>query len=488
MKTNYLFTTTLATTMQNSNPTTVKVEYVLNAIKNGSKKTDELIQSARNIFKQYGKSSEYKKFRTNNIPVIMWGCSSFNKKRSKDSVNSINGFIYADFDNCTKEEVLNENGSKYIYALWNSISETGCGGLIKIEGLTKENYSTTYNQLQFLFSNKLDPAAKDICRCNFLSKDENLYLNLNAETYEVQKSISPSNISPSSSSITQKYTFLHNEIKKNNADIFYSGEGDYTYYKNGIDIIKTYFPKYIKKGKRRNVLLAYLSNFFALNPNTFSYEMVRHIIKTNENRIEGTLEDKKIEGIYNTLKKQIEKNELHIHTSKRKIIFSPEVKTKEEKLKLIGQAKVQNTISLIDSFFGDELLNIEEKVTYKTISQFTGLSEITIKKRLTIEHKEFLKEHNSKFIKRRKKEMQKSISPSNITKEEVIDGILSDKYIRFNFIEKFSIEEVKKFGGINGLKNEFCSSRNDLMNGIYNYIISNYKGDLKQAIRNTIKK
>lgn len=87
-----------------------------------------------------------------------------------------------------------------------------------------------------------------------------------------------------------------------------------------------------------------------------------------------------------------------------------------------------------------------------------------------------------------KEEMQKGISLSNITKEEVINYILNDKDIRFNFIEKFSMEEVKKFGEINGLKNEFCSSRNDLMNGIYNYIIINYKGDLKQAIRNTIKK
>lgn len=86
-----------------------------------------------------------------------------------------------------------------------------------------------------------------------------------------------------------------------------------------------------------------------------------------------------------------------------------------------------------------------------------------------------------------KEEMQKSISLSNITKEEVIDEILNDKEIRYIFIEKFTMEEVKKFGGVNGLKNEFCSSRNDLMNGIYKYIINNYKGNLKQAIRNTIK-
>jgi hypothetical protein len=74
-----------------------------------------------------------------------------------------------------------------------------------------------------------------------------------------------------------------------------------------------------------------------------------------------------------------------------------------------------------------------------------------------------------------------------VSKEEVIDEILSDKDIRFNFIEKFSVEEIRQFGGMSGLKNEFCSSRNDFMNGIYNYVISNYKGDLKQAIRNTIR-
>lgn len=76
---------------------------------------------------------------------------------------------------------------------------------------------------------------------------------------------------------------------------------------------------------------------------------------------------------------------------------------------------------------------------------------------------------------------------NTISKEEVINEIMNDKDIRFNFIGKFSIEEIRQFGGMDGLKNEFCSSRNDLMNGIYNYIISNYKGDLRQAIRNTIR-
>jgi hypothetical protein len=133
----------------------------------------DLIQSGKfksevNKARQYErKSKEYIDIKSK-IPCITWA-SLIEEERNLNNVKELSGFIYLDFDNQDVEV------DEYTYAQWKSLSGQGCGKLIKVDNLTKENFKST---LEFLLDN-YDTADKlnDMCRLNILSSDKDLYYN-----------------------------------------------------------------------------------------------------------------------------------------------------------------------------------------------------------------------------------------------------------------------------------------------------------------------
>jgi hypothetical protein len=140
----------------------------------------DVIQSGKfksevNKARQYErKSKEYIDIKSK-IPCITWA-SLIEEERNLKNVKELSGFIYLDFDNQDVEV------DEYTYAQWKSLSGQGCGKLIKVDNLTKENFKST---LEFLLDN-YDTADKlsDMCRLNILSSDKDLYYNNNSQSIQ----------------------------------------------------------------------------------------------------------------------------------------------------------------------------------------------------------------------------------------------------------------------------------------------------------------
>ena len=397
--------------IEDKKPMIVSFDTLINRIKSGHYTTDVQISVARSLYKREGKTEHYKSFRRNVIPGVCWGIKSLysNTSRRASNINDVTGFMYIDADNISKEELLSLEGGRFIKYLWLSLSETGIGGILEVEGLNKDNYKETYKYInETYFDNKLDESTCDITRINYLSKDINMYSNLDNELIKVQfvSNIqnNPSSLIPPITplQLTPNCTFIQtNRFRLNNADEHFTGSTEVlSYYKDGVDTVTSFIPKFVRKGSRRKVLLAYFTNFFALNPHLFTLERLLVMYDNIKNRFEGSVEENKLIGIFKTIESQFKTGELKVnYNKKRKVIFNPMIKDKETKIaamnQKLGEEKVAKTISKIDEFFGDEICNINKKVTYDDIVKFTGISLRTIKTRITEEQKQIIKEHNN---------------------------------------------------------------------------------------------
>ena len=143
------------------------------------------------------------------------------------------------------------------------------------------------------------------------------------------------------------------------------------------------------------VIRDYINNLICLNPN-ISYFQTFIVVKGVEKRLKYiNFEDKIIQMI---IKEKI--NDLNngilkpVNTKIKKFWVNP---VSENKLDIYHKTKKDNSIMLLERFFGDDILNINEKVTYDTVVEYTKLSLRTVKSRLTNEMKLSIKNHNKEI-------------------------------------------------------------------------------------------
>ena len=136
------------------------------------------VLAAREEFGRTGRSKAYKAEKLR-LPAVYWNAKSFEpgKKGEKGCVKEMSGLMYFDADGHTKEEVLRSGLGPYVYAMWESVSGNGVGGLVLCEGISVEDVPATYAAMQEVSGGLLDASAFQAERANFLSVDRDLYLN-----------------------------------------------------------------------------------------------------------------------------------------------------------------------------------------------------------------------------------------------------------------------------------------------------------------------
>lgn len=171
-----------------TDPRFVKIEAVLNAIKNGRYK--DKVEAIRNCKEEY-KIPSLKA----DLPCVLFA-GEFNKPiqktystgeeyvsyRDDKSLTSHSGFVPIDIDdiddlNKKREELIN---NPYIYALWVSSSGKGLHGLVKIGDGNKhtEHYKALLNEID-----GLDPTARNVSRVLYLSYDPDIYINTSSSVF-----------------------------------------------------------------------------------------------------------------------------------------------------------------------------------------------------------------------------------------------------------------------------------------------------------------
>jgi hypothetical protein len=161
---------------------------ILDQIKNGNIMTDGIINQARIHGKGSKKYDDIKKSQLLNFAFNF----SFHEYVVEENISSPTGLFYLDVDYIKTEDELNrikENIAKlpFVVACWKSLSGNGLGFLVRVDGITSENYSVYkdyfkkyFNGNDILLGHSLDKNAFKTIQRTVLSKDENIYINYDA--------------------------------------------------------------------------------------------------------------------------------------------------------------------------------------------------------------------------------------------------------------------------------------------------------------------
>lgn len=137
-----------------------------------------------------------------NLPAVTF-CGTFDGVRQKDKIKAYNSLIVLDIDKLTDEELKRIKNDlledEYAFTFWNSPSNCGVKGLVKIEykfELTLENldiaHKSAFAKLREYYLNtyniELDNSGSDTTRLCFLSFDKELVLKENYQLFQVEES------------------------------------------------------------------------------------------------------------------------------------------------------------------------------------------------------------------------------------------------------------------------------------------------------------
>lgn len=325
----------------------IPVEEALQIIKYGDSNTLSLINEAR----EFGKGNDnYKFIKTNKLPTVRFNFL-INKYALEINITAPTGLLYLDADDT---DTIPD--SRYVFAKWKSLSNTGYGVLVKVENLTMTNFKDAYNKLSEIIGIKSDPRARGVIQQTVLSYDSNLYYNPDSLIYsciekeeikEEIKKVSFSNIIKRKIGIVSNDTFFKNEDKvkyrNDNIDDYFKGEFADVPFRVFSDektkICQPFVPpKIINEGQRNLRMLSYLSMYASLNPNC-NKEFLLKISNYMNNKMNPRLPKSEVETIISNVLKKIKEGTLKMYYHKeRRILFNPKFKiSRKEKYEITGR-------------------------------------------------------------------------------------------------------------------------------------------------------
>ena len=162
----------------------VTIDVALSAIKNG----DSNLQTILDIRKLGKSSPDYQKTKATKLPTNRFNFR-FIENVSNITISEPTGLIYIDVDDSTNVDLTNP----YIYACWKSLSETGLGILVKVDGLSLNNFKDTYLRIGDMLGIQMDLGACKATQQTVQSYDPNLYKNKDSLIFQaIDKKVSSS--------------------------------------------------------------------------------------------------------------------------------------------------------------------------------------------------------------------------------------------------------------------------------------------------------
>lgn len=379
----------------------IKPEEFLHNIKCGETHTKDIIK-VREIynFDQEG----YNEFKLSKLPCYSLNFT-FNETRSNDTIIEPTGYIYIDVDGKLDIDLSNP----LIYASWISLSATGRGILVKVDGLNKTNFSSTYNEISNKLNIKSDEGARKPTQVNVLSFDPELYVNNYSFTYLAsEKKDHNSNIKKEKRTIETVLVSKYHNLRFDNLDELVENiefNGDVIYDFN--EKIK-YADAYIHyggyhKGERNNGLCGYAYQLRALNPSIEFNTLYNLLKKVNEAHCSPPLQTYEIRGIAKGVMNT--KNIEQILNKERRFVYNPDYKLtttekRSETMKVINKERIMNSKKKIEETIKNWDFDTMGKITQKGIQSITKQSLNTIKKYYSL-FKSDIQSLNTEFSKKK---------------------------------------------------------------------------------------
>lgn len=364
---------------------TTEIKDWLDQIKSPATKNKESILAARAA----GKGDPLYNKTKCSLPCVTYNFL-FDKYKNNNNIIGGTGLMYLDIDEPGFD--INTIDTSKLFAYYKSFGGIGYAILIQVEGLTKDNFESTYNDIliELGLTQLVDKAAKKATQFNVTSYDEDLYYNPNS--YVFSSSISNNkNTPPSHVIIKKKGTYTIDWGVKNNTEwiddniehvVRYDNldeipiDGDYEVNWEGWNYITCSIPfKKIKRNKN-SYFLSYTNNLLYLNPWLTPQHTLNMLRKVNPIACNMVVPDAQLRRIVTSVFRYFHDGTLtpRYHKKKRKIVFRGDSKlTKDEKLAFVRkelsarwlEVSCQKINDIIDDWDWDTYGKISQAKMYK---------------------------------------------------------------------------------------------------------------------------
>lgn len=357
----------------------------LDIIKNGNEFLHYIYKARKAL--NNGNRNEYERIKKNKLPVYAHNFT-FEKIRSNKNIIKSTGYIFLDVD---IEINIDDLKSPYVFARWKSLSNLGLGILIKVSGITKENFSYNYQLLGKEIEIEVDKNAKKATQINVLSFDDELYINENSKVWKAHEE--PLEI-PHYSKKTKKTERVKNVLghsgpkRYDNLQEFvstldFNGKKIYDWGEK-TKLSKVYHSFYILSGKRYAIVNAQAYQYRCLNPTIGNKEIEDFVISMNK-LCRPPLSEGEVQRIIHNIQ-NIPFEELEpIENYPRRFFFNEniEISTKEKRqlmMRIINQKRVEKSKQIIKETIENWDFEVCGTITQKKLADYSERSYNTVQK------------------------------------------------------------------------------------------------------------
>lgn len=363
----------------------ISIQDYLNKIQYGDYNL-HLIEEARDTY--FKDELRYTNIKQNNLPCYALNFT-FNKVRRDRKINAPTGYMYIDIDGDTD---INFN-NPMLYASWLSLSGQGRGALIRVKGLTHDNFHYNYDFISQELDINSDSRARKRNQVNVQSYDPNIFINPESEYWECLSD----NTKYPQYSVNKKKTIttvmgenIPREIHLDNLkdvlpEIDFDGDAIYDL-KNPIHYSKVKLPyNCIYENSRNAILSAIAYQIRALNPFIESNVLLRMMVKINNKICCEPQPTKQIRTIIRSVM-NIELEHLHpLINATRRFIYNDiyDLSTKEKRsltMSAINADKVKKSKLKIEKAIEEWDFDKDSNITQKSLTALTGMNKKTIEK------------------------------------------------------------------------------------------------------------
>lgn len=423
------------------NPTIQSTQDVLlwlNQIKHSD--YSERIQLAR---KEPKGSSLYDSTKKS-LPCVTYNFN-FNKSKKNSNIIASTGLLYIDID----DESFNHDllDKQKVFACYKSFGGKGFGILVRVDGVTLNNYKDTYISIieQLDLMNYYDKGAVKATQYNVLSYDNDIFINVDSFIFSSVINDPKPYVreKKQKTTYTQGVGSFSETLKFNDIDNI-PIQGDYEVFCEGIDIVKCFIPMKKVTINKNNTLLAYCNNLVYLNPQLSFDDTIVMIQNVNDYMCFNPVSVPHIERIVKSVFKYKEDGTLQpiVFNKKRKVIFNKEFKAEPlEKFIIAGNEmnKLKSASSKQKLYKTLEDWNFESlgKITQSKVIKASTLCRNTVQKYWG-EFNEYVIALNNENTtsKLSVKQFDESISPDySISKLNPLEGLkMSDEVKVMDFV------------------------------------------------------
>lgn len=373
------------------------IQEVVKFIRNPPQNHVKLVEYARSLERGSYKYQNIKKYK---LPAISLNFSFSYGYLKGDNVSTPTGYLYIDIDSQTEQDL--EINTTYICAYWRSLSNTGLTLVVKVDGLTPDNFKIATQEIAKVLDLPFDKRAVSIDRLTVLSYDPNAYYNDNVEVFLVVDLLSHQSSAVAYCGTGTQF-FRHTIIKDNsligihcdgkirynNLDeatqgmVFeYNDQGIHDCGQNKIKYHSAFMPKRVKEGNREKALSLYAKRLLYLNPELNIETFSKMIYTANMLNILTPLDNKEVRTIIN--KAFNIRQAPRVNKTKRfffqDITLTPVEKSRRclEVLNQEKREKTQEKKNLISELFCNWDCHTDGKITPKKIMDITGLKKTMV--------------------------------------------------------------------------------------------------------------